>query len=331
MQSKTAKQLVVVGSGWAGFTILAKTKQLLKAGWELTVLSPRNYFCFTPLLASTCVGTLEYRAIVESVKASYPKIRFVEGKATNIEGHRILYRTTTNEEECKHLAFDRLILACGATTNTFGVAGVREHAHFLKDINDAKSIRRKIIDCFDKASVGDPRAMLHFVIVGGGPTGVEFAAELHDLLESDIARCYSGLMDFVQITLFDVAPRILGGFDAQLADYATRHFHRHNIQIRTGKAVVRIEENRLHLDDGEVVSFGMVVWVTGVGPTEFVQSLSFEKNKAGRLLVDDRLRLTDSIYALGDCAVIREMDLPCTAQVALQQARYLSKGTFSFL
>ena len=328
--------MVIVGSGWGGFEFLRRLPRS-QSLYEITVISPRNYFVFTPLLASTCVGTLEYRAIIESVKAAHPEIRFIQATANDVDFETKKVICTGKESLHKHvLKYDKLIIACGAVTNTFNVPGVSTHALFLKDVEDARRIRKRVIDCFDQASEDRDFDKVHFAIVGGGPTGVEFAAELHDLISQDLCKYYPEVSQHVRITIYDIAPRILGGFDARLAAYAAQKFYREGIDLRVGVGVQWVNADEIGLTNGESTKVGMTVWVTGIAPNPLVKSLRCDKTRS-RLLVNDKLHLlkdnhtVEGVYALGDCASIVDNDLPCTAQVAKQQAQYLSKGEFAIV
>jgi NADH dehydrogenase FAD-containing subunit len=233
--------------------------------------------------------------------------------------------------------FDKLVIAVGARSNTFNIAGVDSRAFFLKDIGDARKIRHRVIECFEHAkhpglTEGDIKALLHFCIVGGGPTGIEFSAELHDFVWEDLRRLYPDLFQHVRITVYDVAKRILSGFDASLADYAAKKFSRERIEIVTGMAVREILEDGLVLHSGEHVRTGMIVWATGLAPNALVAGMQGVQrdNRTGRLFTDPSPRLLDQfgkpiegVYAIGDCATIMNNDLPCTAQVAKQKAKYL--------
>lgn len=269
---------------------------------------------------------------------SRPHLEYHQATCDSINFEKNIVECTDGQQKFS-LHYDKLILAPGAESNTFGIKGVRENALFLKDIKDARRIRNRIIECFDKAlraSDDDKRKILHFQIVGGGPTGVEFSAELHDFITEDLKLVYPQMMSFVKITLYDVAPRILGAFNEALAQYATKRFERNGVQIRTQTRVDRVEKDCLVINMGEVVPFGLLVWATGITQTPLIQSLvgKVKPDPKGtrRLMTDSYLRVLDTndkpienVFALGDCATIENQDLPATAQVANQKAWYLCK------
>jgi len=347
---KQKQHLVILGSGWGGYEVL---RGVNKNNWNVTMVSPSNYFNFTPLLASCAVGTLEFRAAVEPVRRFTPEVTAYQAWCDHIDFEnktlqcvpatpRPSISDTSNAQASQDsftLHYDKLVIAVGAYSQTFNVPGVKEHAHFLKDIKDARAIRTRVLECFEQAAqptVTDSqrRNSLHFCIVGGGPTGVEFAAELHDLLHTDIKRHYPALADLAKISLFDVAPNILGGFDSGLQEYATKKFKREGIRLLTQRHVERVEEGRLFVQEEGEVPFGLLVWSTGLAPNPLIQSITeVEKNpKTSSVITDEHLNVimkeskavNSDVFAIGDAAMVEGTPLPATAQVANQKAKYLT-------
>jgi NADH dehydrogenase FAD-containing subunit len=294
---------------------------------------------FTPLLASTCTGTVEFRSVIEPIRRLNPATNYYQAHCTSVDFGRKVVHCRTDKETQFALPYDRLVLAAGARSSTFDIAGVQEHAFFLKEIEDARRVRFRILDCFERAkwpgiSRQQQRDLLHFAVVGGGPTGVEFAAELNDLVQEDLRRYYPDLAPLVRITVYDVASRILGAFDRRLADFAMNKFARSGIAVATGTRIQRVEADGIVFADGTRRGVGMIVWATGLATLPFVQELGRELLMDGRrfrLLTNERLQVQSrtggtlaDVYAIGDCATIASQDLPCTAQVALQKAQHLA-------
>jgi len=325
------RRLVVLGSGFAALS-LARTIDL--KAYDVTIVSPRNHFLFTPLLPSTAVGTIEFRSIIEPIRTVRKGVGFVQASCKRIDTEaRTVACQGVEDERDFMLHYDQLVIAVGAWNNTFNTPGVTEHAFFLKEVADARRIRERIIASLERADTPDidpaERArLLRFAVVGGGPTGVEFAAELHDLLREDLKRSYPHLVGQTRIILFEAGSTILGSFDQQLATYALDHFRRHHIEVRLGAPVREVTPRGLVLMDGSQAPAGMVVWSTGYGPTGLVRNLPFKKNPGGRILVDTYMRVVDhpEIFALGDCAVPVGSTVPQTAQAAMQQGKYLGRA-----
>ncbi|XP_006357529.1 external alternative NAD(P)H-ubiquinone oxidoreductase B1, mitochondrial-like [Solanum tuberosum] len=324
LDSKKRKKIVVLGTGWAGTSFL---KDMDISSYDIEVVSPRNYFAFTPLLPSVTCGTVEARSVVEPVRNIIKKrngeIQFWEAECLKIdpENHQVICRSTVENlvgENDFSLEYDHLVVAVGAQVNTFNTPGVVEHCHFLKEVEDAQKIRRTVIDCFEKAvlpglSDEERKTNLHFVIVGGGPTGVEFAAELHDFVHEDLVKLYPSVKDLVKITVIQSGDHILNTFDERISCFAETKFQRDGIEVLTGCRVVRVSEHSVNMkvkSTGEyvVVPHGMVVWSTGVGTRPFVRDFMEEIGQGKRwiLATDEWLRVKDcpDVYAIGDCTTV---------------------------
>ncbi|KAF3059519.1 putative NADH dehydrogenase [Daldinia childiae] len=298
------ERVVILGSGWAGYGF---ARSLDPKKYERIMISPRSYFVFTPLLAGTAVGTLEFRAVTEPVRR-LGLDQFHQGWADDIDFARKVIRVEANTSDdiasrtrlaIKHrpgnadkgalfdVEYDKLVIAVGSYSQTFGIEGVREHANFLRDIGDARKIRMKVLQNFEKAALPitsdeDRKKLLHFAIVGGGPTGIEYAAELHDLIQDDLTKTYPDLMKFVSITVYDVAPKVLPMFDKTLADYAMDRFNREGIKVKTEHHLTRVRpdedcEGCLKLKIKECgekeIGAGIVVWSTGLMQNPLIQKM----------------------------------------------------------
>ncbi len=321
------RRVLILGGGFAAFRF---ARDLRHSSYRLLLAAPRNHFLFTPLLPSTTVGTLEFRSILEPFRRNLPGVELHLFEATGLDlGRKIVAGRSPLDGREAELAFDDLIIAVGAVPGTFGVPGVKEHALFLKEISDARRIRRAVLDCLERASWPGTtperrREILSLVVVGGGPTGVEFAAELHDFLHRDLARAYPAEIEAVRITLLEGGPHLLGAYHQALSEYTARRFQREHIEVRTHTHVTGVADGRVTLQDGSTVAFGLLVWATGNAPSAFVAGLPFAKDHAGRLVVDPTLGVAEGVYALGDCSCLASQPVPATAQVAEQQGHYLA-------
>lgn len=321
-------QLIILGTGFGAFNLVKH----LRDDYEVTVISPRNHFLFTPLLPSTTVGTIEFRSIIEPIRHARKDVRFYHARAMNVDAaDRKIRCSGAADDHTFDVAYDFLVIAVGAISNTFGVPGVAAYALFLKELNDARTLRQSIIRNFEQAnlpgiSVEERQRLVHFVVCGGGPTGVEFAAELNDFLMEDLRHSYPGLVAEARITLVEAGKEILNTFDEKLRRYATSLFQRQRISILIDSPVVRVEKTALQLADGSMISFGILLWSTGNGPTDFSGSVKLPKDGRGRIIIDAffRVRGHENIYAMGDCSVIEGAALPATSQVAQQQGKYLA-------
>ncbi|KAI0794899.1 FAD/NAD-P-binding domain-containing protein [Abortiporus biennis] len=338
------KNLVILGSGW-GATSLLNTLDTTE--FNVYVISPRNYFLFTPLLPSVAVGTLGPRSVIQPTRYvtrhKARQVAVIEAAATDVDPvNKTVTFSDTSEVQglvsSTTLKFDYLVYAVGAETQTFNIPGVRENACFMKELDDAEKMQRRFLDCLESAafpgqSQEEQKRLLHMVVVGGGPTGVELSGEIHDFLEEDLRSWYPELANNVRITLVEALPSVLPSFSKQLIDYTESTFKEAKIDILTKTMVKEIKEKSVILQgpDGvkREVPCGMVVWAAGNTLRKVTKDLmaklpEHQTNRRG-LSVDEYLRLLGSdksIFALGDCTATSYAP---TAQVASQQGAYLAK------
>ncbi|KAF9591352.1 hypothetical protein IFM89_003975 [Coptis chinensis] len=290
--------------------------------YDIVCVSPRNHMVFTPLLASTCVGTLEFRSVAEPIGRIQPAISKSPGS--------YFFLANCNAVDVQNHV---LVIASGAEASTFGIKGVKEHATFLREVSHAQEIRRKLLLNLMLSEVPglseeEKIRLLHCVVIGGGPTGVEFSGELSDFIMNDVRERYSHVKDYIQVTLIE-ANEILSSFDVRLRDYATNQLTKSGVRLVHG-VVKDVQSQKIILSDDTEVPYGLLVWSTGVGPSPFTKSMEFPKSPGGRIGVDDWLRVpsVQDVFAVGDCAGFLETTgkpvLPALAQVAERQGKYLA-------
>ncbi len=325
------EKLVILGTGFAAIQLL---RNVSLKHYDVSVVSPRNYFLFTPLLTSTCVGTLEFRSIIEPIRTARRKVRYIQAecKSIDLDGKALLCQAL-EQEETFEVEYDKLVIAVGAGNNTYGVPGVTEHALFLKDIPDARAIRQELLRCVERAgapniSKEERRRLLHFVVVGGGPTGVEFAGELQDFLQQDLSKWYPEIAGDIHVTLIEAGDRLLNSFAKTLSNYTMRNFEKRNITVLKNTPVTAVHADHAELADGSTIPFGLLVWSGGITATDLVAKSELPKNKELRILTDACLEVINcpNVFAAGDCAIIRGEEMATTAQVAQQQGRFLAKA-----
>lgn len=365
-------------------------KDLDKSKFEVVVVSPRNHFLFTPLLPSTTTGTLEFRVVQEPVR-TIKDVVYYQSRAERVdfEKKQVCCQAVHVQHQKDVLRFDlpydKLVIAVGSKSATFGVPGFssqeetlptegaasassplppskplgsetgtdHHNVFFLKQLQHARAIRNRILECFERASnpLVDPserKRLLTFVVVGGGPTSVEFTSELYDFLEHDVSKWYKDLRKDVRVVIVEASENLLGAFDSSLQSYVKRKLETRRIEVMTCSAVRQVCAESVLLDQKKVVEgseelatstftlpFGICVWATGNQALDFVKSLGIASLTAGpgrgRILIDDHLRIVDEsipshreIFALGDCAADKEKPLGLLAQVANQQGKYLA-------
>ncbi|KAG7337071.1 pyridine nucleotide-disulfide oxidoreductase [Nitzschia inconspicua] len=360
------EKVVVLGTGWGAAAFL---KGIDTNMYDVTVISPRNYFVFTPMLAGASVGTVDFRSITEPVREINRKATYLEGTATEVD--TVAKRLTCESVICDgnscdiqefSVEYDRLIVTIGAQTNTFGIPGVREYCNFLKQIEDARRIRTAIVNCFERATLPgmsdeERERNLTFAIIGAGPTGIEFAAELRDFVEQDGPKYYPNLLKHVRIKVIEASSTVLAPFDKSLQEEAIARMKR-SVQVKDPdvlrllperfelvellleSSVKEVTAKTIFLNNGLTIDYGLSVWAAGNGPLpltlQLVEKLgeeqASEQNVArGRIVTDAWMRAkgsNGSIMALGDCSCTTkgpDGPLPATGQVAAQQGEFLAK------
>ncbi|KAE8441797.1 hypothetical protein EG329_004310 [Mollisiaceae sp. DMI_Dod_QoI] len=343
----TKKNLVVLGTGWGAVSLL---KKLDTENYNVIVISPRNYFLFTPLLPSCTTGTVEHRSIMEPIRSitrhKKAAVKFYEAEATKIDPEKKVVfiddnsdiKGATNKTE---VPYDMLVVSVGAENATFGIPGVKEHSCFLKEIGDAQQIRKRIMDCVETAtfkgqSPEEVERLLHMVVVGGGPTGVEFAGELQDFFDQDIKKWIPEISDKFKVTLIEALPNVLPMFSKQLIEYTESTFKEEKITIMTKTAVKKVTDKTVEAEatgpDGkksmQIMPYGLLVWATGnaVRPVvkDLMSQIPAQKDSRRGLAVNEYLVVqgTKDIWATGDCAVAGYAP---TAQVASQEGAFLAR------
>ena len=349
------RTIVILGTGWGSIALL---KSLDTSLYNVVVVSPRDYYLFTPLLTSTPVGKVSDTSIMESVrsiaKRTPGEVTYYEAEALEVNpgDKTVRARYTGSSGKEFDIKYDYLVVGVGTEATTFNVPGVRENASFLKEMWDAQSVRDKIRGAISRAAQlprGDPerQRLLKFVTVGGGPTGTEFVAELRDYIDQDLAKTQPEIASEIQMTLVESKPHILSMFGPKQVEYAEKQLRDTNIDLQLGTRVNSVTPTELTADcDGKDlrIPYGVLVWTTGTQQRELTRQLKADlegrqdeetDGKHGSctrgLRVNERLQLIgaeDSIYAIGDCAY-RE-GLPQLGNVARQEGEYLAK-TFRHL
>ncbi|KAF9175599.1 hypothetical protein BGX21_003209 [Mortierella sp. AD011] len=344
------KRLVILGSGWGAVSVI---NQLDHKKFHVTVVSPTNYFLFTPLLPSATVGTLELRSLIEPVRRLLAKLGgyYLEARAEDIDFENQLVEVSgVNKSEGRkfYVPYDKLVIAVGSESMTHGVEGM-EYCNFLKSITDARDIRRKLMENFEKASLPtttdeERRQLLSFVICGGGPTGIEFAAELYDFLNEDLVGYFPAIPpEEVQVHIIQSAGHILNTYDLKISEMTEAKFRRENINVITGARVGKVNPTSVIYKDKATgkeveIPFGICLWSTGVGMTPLVKTLvaklpSSQSNKHA-IETDAYMRVlgtpNETVYAIGDCATIPQPQFVGKVMEYIKEYDTNNDGTLSY-
>lgn len=328
------ERVVILGTGWAAISMF---KRIDLNKYDVVVVSPRNYFLFTPLMHSATVGSVKGSSLAESVRMimygrdkGLGRAQFFEAQCMSVdfESKKIHCQDMSAyvEPGCEEfdLSYDKLVVAVGATNNTFGVPGVHNNSYFFKDLEDAQKIRERLIDVLESnAYPSDPQSAVpadrtvNLCIVGGGPAGVGLASELADFVEQDVKKHFPHVK--AHVTIIDALDHLLNTYSSEISKYTHKKFEQRGdiMKILTGSQVMEVKPRSIVVKDrksGEVreVPSQFTCWATGIATndlaTRIVQQLGENQKNRRAITVDDRLRVKGAkdVFAMGDCSTVEK-------------------------
>ncbi len=322
-------RVVIVGAGFGGLNC---ARVLAREPVDVLLIDRHNYHLFTPLVYQVASSLLNPSDIAFPVRTIFRRARNVGirlAEVTGVDLARRLVRTARGPDE----PYDYLVLATGAGINFFGQAPIAATAFHLNSLPSAMALRNHVLARFEAAVTADlpaKRRALTFLVVGGGPTGVEYAGALAELVRLVAGRDYPGIaLADVRILLVEGADRVLPAFPAPLGADARRRLERLGATVRLGVLVRGIADGGIELSTGEMLEADTLVWAAGVKPNALGDGLTTPRRKNGRVVVDEYLRLPgeERAFAIGDVAAVAHegADLPMLAQPAIQQGRAVGR------
>lgn len=338
---KGKEKIVIIGGGFAGLNLV---KKLDKSKFEVVLVDRNNYHSFPPLfyqIASSGLdpGSISFPYRREMRKLSSKGARYQMG---NVEQIDVVNKTVKTSLDT--VQYDKLVIAAGTTNNFFGMNDLHKKVYTLKSTPEAIRCRNEILDRLERASVShDPeerRRLLSFVVIGGGPTGVEIAGAIGEMKRYILHREYPDIsVDELSITLVEGTDRLLRTMSDTASREALEYLGHLMVDVKLGKIMKSYENDVVTFADGEEIYSEMVIWTAGVTgePMEIVGA-EFQRGPGNRFVVDEynRVKGLDDVFALGDIALMMGGDYPKghpqLAQVAIQQAallaKHLNKGEF---
>jgi NADH:ubiquinone reductase (H+-translocating) len=321
-------KILIVGGGFGGLAAARELTRVLGGSEDVGVvlLDQVNYTTFWPMVPSVISSDVEVRHVVHSIRRILGPlgVEYFQEEVTGVDFEAREVKTNGGA-----FSYDLLILSPGSQTAFFGTPGAQQNAMDTKGLRDALQVRNHVINSFEEAERlqgnhdGGP---LTFVFVGGGPTGVEAAADTHDLIFDVLKGDYPNV-DFeqVRIVLVNAGDHILQGIDPSLVHAATRRLASQRIEVINDAKAKEVRPDAVVLSDGRTIPARTTVWAAGIEPSPLVKSLDVEKDHRGRILVDEFLRVkgTPGVYAVGDCTGI-DYDgppVPALAQAAEQEGK----------
>lgn len=323
--------VVIVGGGFAG--IKAARELGNKKDVRITLIDRKNYHLFQPLLYQVAMSALGPGDIAEPLRnmlAHFKNITVFKGvvESVNLQERKI-------STDFGDIDYDYLVLACGVKHHYFGNEQWEEHAPGLKTIAQATEIRRRVMEAYEAAErTNDPVArkkLLTFVIVGGGPTGVELAGSIGEMSRHTLSKFYRNIdPKLTRIFIVEAAPRILGSFAPELASRATRALEQLGVQIWSSSMVTNVDENGVQIGNERIES-ATVLWAAGVRAIGQGWDMNVETDRSGRIIVEEDLSVPGypEVFVGGDQAHFAhhtDMPLPGMAPVAVQEGRAIARN-----
>jgi NADH dehydrogenase len=325
-------RVVIIGGGFGG---LAAARAFARASVEVTLIDRRNHHLFQPLLYQVATAGLSPGDIASPIRwilRRQANAQVLLGDVASIDPRR---RVIVLREEGREIPYDYLIVAAGATHAYFGHDEWREAAPGLKTLEDGLEIRRRVLLAFERAErEPDPaarRTLLTFVVVGGGPTGVELAGALAEIARHSLARDFRAIdPGSARIILLEGGDRILPAFPPTLQAAAEADLERLGVEVRTHAIVTHIGEREVSVGE-ERIPAGTTIWAAGVAASPLGRSLGVPLDRLGRVLVEPDLTVPGhpAVFVVGDLAALAGPDgrpLPGVAPVAIQQGQHAAQN-----
>lgn len=329
MRTMARPQVVIVGGGFGG---LACARKLDGEEVDVLLVDAHNYHLFTPLLYQVATALLNAPDVAYPFRKVFRRsgnVRFRQAYVTGVDF--AARRLTTHAGDT--IEYEYLVLATGSTNDYYGNREIADSTLGMKTLGEAQRLRNHVLSCLEYAAQEPDatrrRPWLTFVVVGGGPTGVEYAGALNELLHLVLGRDYPELgREEPAIVLVEGQERLLGAFEEKLAAYARRQLERRGIDVRTGTLVRGASDVQVELSSGETLATRTVVWSAGVRPFDPAGS-GPARSKTARLDVDERLRIPahHGVFAIGDAASVADgpSELPMLSPPAMQEGRYVAR------
>lgn len=322
-------RVVILGAGFGGLSV---ARGLARDPVEILVVDRRNHHLFQPLLyqvATAAVSPADVAWPVRQIVGRQPNTQVVMAEATGIDVARRAVTTTAGE-----IPYDTLVVACGVSHSYWGQDGWAAHAPGLKTIDDATHVRTRILTAFERAEVSEDatarRRLLTFVVVGGGPTGVEMAGAVAEVARDALARDFKRIDPrSARIILAEAGPRILPAFPEPLSAYAQRALERMGVEVLTGRRVTAVDAGGVRLDE-EAIAAEVIIWGAGVAAPALIRALPGEHDRSGRVRVAPDLSLPGhpEVFVVGDAAQAvdaKGMVVPGVAPAAKQMGRHVAR------
>lgn len=351
-------KIVILGAGFAGIYTAINLKKLGR-GLEIVLVDYNNYHLYKPMLHEVATGSVGPKHIIQPIRKILDEngFKFIRGMVQDIDFKKKIVKACQECTDCealdhcsierfnlsisdiksqkRNIAYDYLVVSLGGSPNFYNISGAKEFSLTLNDLKSSIEINRRVLEAFQIANcISDKKKrlkILTFAVIGAGPTGVEFASDLHDWIYGVLLKEFTNIkIDDVKLYLIEAGSDILPLSPKEIRKVAKQKIAEKNIKVLIESPVVRIERDKLILKNSYIDTFN-TIWTAGVKGNNLLSRWNIEKGPGDRIIVDEFLEVVgkDGVYALGDCSLQKPKGLsnplPQTGQVAVQQAKFLVK------
>jgi len=337
--SPSKKKVLILGGGFGGMHVLKELQKKLDVkNTKIVIVSEKNYFLFTPMLPEVASGMLNPRDITMPIREFCTSAKFFQADVFSIDLEQKLVTITRKFDGKNHsLEYDYLILALGSINNFYGIKSLEENSFTIKTVEDAIELRNQIISMMEIAaqtgSIELQKKFLTFSVVGAGFAGVEIIGEINHFVRKSAKQAYPSIIaKNINMILISSRNEILPELNSKLGQSARSYLEKMGVRIISNMKAVEAGESHVELSDGEIIPCTTLIWTGGVTTSPVISSLNCEHDNSGRVLVDKYLRLKEhpEVFALGDCAAIKDTDTgkfyPPTAQHALRASKIVGQN-----
>ena len=337
-----AQRIVIAGGGFGGFAAArALEGRLTPQSASVTLVNDANFMLYTPLLPGAAGATLDPRHVIVPLRSALRRTELLVGRVERCDPDAHALAVKRVDGELVTVRYDRLLVALGSVSRTLPVPGLSEHAIGFKSLADATALRNRVLTCLDVAESlerpQDRAPYLSFVFVGAGYAGVEGLAELQDLAAQAIELYPRCRLQGMRWVLVEARERIMQEVPPALSAFASAELRSRGIEVRVSTMLQEASADAVVLSDGERIPARTLVWTAGVKPSPVVSQLRLPLSDAGRIVVDETMRVRDraEVWAIGDCAAVpdpsgkgAQKGRPCppTAQHAIRQGRLVARN-----
>jgi NADH:ubiquinone reductase (H+-translocating) len=330
MMNNSRPRVVILGAGFGG---LWAVKELADKNVDVLIVDKNNYHTFLPLLYQIAAAEIDSSQIIYPIRKithKHKNIDFLRDEVVSVD-----FKTNHVYTKKHEILYDFLVIGLGSRPYFFRTPGAEEHAMKLKDVKQAIEIRNRILTTFEYVQhIEDEklrRELLNFIVVGGGPTGVEFVSALMELIQGPLKKDFPKInFDEVSIKLIESSDRLIRMYSEKQSKYVKNRLEKMGIEIILNTTVTNVDEYGLTIKSGEYLVSRNIIWTAGVQGNPISQLWGLRMNHRGQIMVNKYLETVfENVYAIGDIAAVEDQEIPMVAQGAVQMGKFAAKSILS--